>query len=329
MTGRRTVGRTVSSRGSGLGFAAALVLVAGCGSVDDVDVDGASDPAHAPASVGPAAVGGRVVSTVDGHPITVDQVAAAARAAGVTPEVALRRLQDEALLAAAARRAGAGVHEGARGARQVMVQALLAEEVERRVRPDAIDAAELEAAYQANLGRFERPEQRESVHLLARVTEGAPAGAEAAARAWIAEQHRIVSESPDPEAAVLAFQSLPPRDRRFEVLAERVPPQRRAGAADPAYLAALFRPDGPGVVDAPVQTSFGWHVVVVTEVEPAWEATREEALATLRDERLAALRHARLGELLSELAARTAIEVDPEAVSAAIDGDALEGVEAP
>ncbi|RZO57970.1 MAG: hypothetical protein EVA89_20500, partial [Sandaracinaceae bacterium] len=66
--------------------------------MDDVDVDGASDPAHAPASVGAAAVGGRVVSTVDGHPITVDQVAAAARAAGVTPEVALRRLQDEALL---------------------------------------------------------------------------------------------------------------------------------------------------------------------------------------------------------------------------------------
>lgn len=305
------------------GLIAGLVLLCGCGSPDVAD-----PPAEGDWARGGASVGGRVISTVDGHPITVADVQAAARAAGVSPRVALQRLQDEELLAAAAARAGIGETEGRRAARQAAVQRLLAEEVEAAVGPDAVDPAAIEAAFEESLERFERPERRSSVHLLARIPEDAPPGAEAEAEAWIAARHREIAEAPDAEAAVLAYQTRPPGDRTFEVLAESVPALPRDGAADPAYLRALFSPEAEGLVDAPVRTSFGWHVVVVTEIEPRWEATREEALETLREERLASLRHARLTALLQRLAAESEIEVDPEAARAALSNPALAG-EAP
>ncbi len=263
---------------------------------------------------GRAVGGGSVVSTVDGWPIDVALVRDAARAAEVPPRVALSRLEDEALLAARAERAGLGDDpEVVRGSRRAAVQALLEREVEARVTADAIDPAELEAAYAAAPERFARPERRRSVHVLARVPDGAPSSVDDAAEAWIRELHARLSRSERPEADVLALRRRAEADEPFAITIEEVPPLSRTDAADPSYLAALFATPSPGVTPEPVRSAFGWHAVVVTEIVPAWHADHDEAIGILRDERLAALRAARLEELVRELAQQARPSVDDAA----------------
>lgn len=260
---------------------------------------------------GDAHVGGDVVSTVDGHPITVAEVEQAAREAGVPPRRALRELQDELILARAAERRGFdAATEVERARRQSAVQALLARGVEAEVGPDRIDPATLEAEFEANPGRFDRPERRRSAHLLASVGPDATPSAAAAAEAWIREKHAEIAAAPDPAAAILAIRRNPPTDLPFTVSVEEVPGLDRDAGADPAYLAALFSRDDAGLVAEPVHTAFGWHVVAVTGTEPAWTATHEEAIATLRDERLVSLRADYLEALVRRLASEQPVAVE-------------------
>jgi hypothetical protein len=85
-------------------------------------------------------VGGRVVSTVDGQPITVEDVERVARSAELSPAEALRRLQRYHLLAGEAERRGFGANAAVRRAsRKAAVQALLAAEVEVEAPPSPDD----------------------------------------------------------------------------------------------------------------------------------------------------------------------------------------------
>lgn len=279
-------------------------------------------------SRGDAQVGGEIVSTVDGHPITLDEVADAARGAGVPPAVALARLQDELLLANAATHAGHARDDEARRAR---VHALLEREVEARVQGEGIDPSSLEAARLEQSERFERPERRTSVHVLARIDSGADPSVEAAAARWIqgirgeleAAQNQPAQ---NPEALALAMRRRSHDGLPFEVLVEEVGALGRAGAADPAYLAALFESDELGPTSAPVRSTFGWHAVVRTSIEPAWRASADEAVETLRTERLAVLRAERLASFVQELSARTEINVDRQVAERALrDPGLVEG----
>jgi hypothetical protein len=286
-------------------------LLAASGGCGDADRGGASGGGPTLGARGDAEVGGGVVSTVNGHPITLTEVERAARAAGVPPRLALRRLQDEALLAAAAAAAGAADRpEVRRAARRAMVQALLEREVEGRVTGASIDRAELEAAFEADLERWESPAQRRSVHVLARLPPEASAEAVAAAEAWIRDTHARLAAADEPAAAILALRRRPPEALPFEVTVEEVPPLERGAEADEAYLAAIFALDAEGLVPEPVRSSFGWHAIAVTEVTPAREVPREEAIETLRDERVAARRAERLRAWIPELAERHPVEVD-------------------
>jgi hypothetical protein len=108
-----------------LGLVVGMIVVAagGCG---DRGTEGPSAPME-----GESRVGGRVVSTVDGEPITVDDVERVAGATGLPPEAALRRLQRFRLLAREAERRGLRERPAVRAAgRRAAVQALLAREVE-------------------------------------------------------------------------------------------------------------------------------------------------------------------------------------------------------
>ena len=273
---------------------------------------------------GDAQVGGDVVSTVDGHPITVADVEQAAREAGVSPRRALRALQDELLLARAAERAGFDEARGVeRARRQSAVQALLERAVEAEVGPDQIDPAALEAELDANRTRFDQPERRHSVHLLASLGADAPASVEAAAEAWIREKHLEIAAAPAAEAALLALRRGLPTDLPFEVRVEEVPALDRASGADAAYLNAIFSRPDVGLVTEPVRTSYGWHVIAVTEIEPAWQATHEEALATLGSERLVSLRADALEALIRRLASEQEIVVERETVSRVISDPAF------
>lgn len=295
-----------------------VLLLSACGAAGDGD-----ERADGPRARGSARVGGNVVATVDGHPIDVETVMSAARAAGVPPELALARLEDEALLAAAAERAGFADDPAVRRATErAAVQALLARTVEAEVTEEAIDPATLEEALEASPERFDRPERRRSAHVLAAVPEGAPAEVESAAEAWIRRLHAEAAASRDPAAHLAGVR--PDPSLPFEVSYEDVPPLARTDEAAAGYVEALFGAEVPGLLP-PVRTGLGWHVIVVTEIVPAWRPTREEALAVLRSERLAALRAARLEELVRELAARTEVRLERDVIRRAFADPQLSG----
>src|SRR5688500_17297584 len=82
--------------------AAGLLWRLGCG---DGTTTGGRDR---PRPQGDARLGGQVISTVDGVAITVGDVGRLAEAERITPREALRRLQDDLILAAEAERRGLG-----------------------------------------------------------------------------------------------------------------------------------------------------------------------------------------------------------------------------
>lgn len=284
---------------------------------------GASPEATGERRLGDARVGGEVVSTVDGQPITRSDVARAARVAGVGQDVALRRLQDEAVLWAAAERAGYGDDRAVRRAgRQAAVQALLRRRVEAAVDGTAVPRSELDALYQQSRERFSRPPRRASVHVLARLSEDASRAAAAAAEAWVTDRVAELGAAPDPELAALAmagrFTDLP-----FEVSVEEVPPLASDAPADAAYLNALFSLPDEGVVPRPVRTAFGWHALVLTSMEPAVDIGEDEAIEILRAERVAARRAVALTALVEQVAAEVPTTVDPSAARRALADDAF------
>ena len=273
--------------------------------------------APADASRAGGALGAGVLARVGSTSITRAEVERAARDARIPPQLALRRLEDEALLAAAAERFESDP-QVRRVTRQAAVQALLAAEVEARVGLDRVDEALVERQLEESLARFERPERRGSTHLLIPVDEGED---DASARAYVesvvarlgaAEAGGDGSEGAEGALAALrAIASEPgPSDRRVE----DVPPLARTDAAAPEYLDALFERSAPGPVGRAVRSRFGWHAIVLTDIAPRWEASREEALATLRAERLAELRAGALGRLIERLAGETRVELRAEAI---------------
>lgn len=99
---------------------------------------------------GSATVGGDVVSTVDGMPITVDEVRRVVRETELGPRDALERLQERELLAMEARRQGRDDGpEVERATKQAMVQALLRREVEEAIGPLSITEEAIAARYES------------------------------------------------------------------------------------------------------------------------------------------------------------------------------------
>lgn len=275
--------------------AASLLAAAVLLACEPSDGEGPGGTTH---SRGSAEVGGEVVATVDGYPITRAEVGAAARAAGVPPRVALSRLTDELLLALAAERRGLGPSAAVeRAARQARVQLLLRNTVEAE--PVEISDAEIEAAFAANPNRFQAPERRLSAHVLARVVDAAH---EADARRFIEEIHAELRAADDPVATALSIRRRPLDALPFEVVVQEVDGLAADADTDRAYVDALFAAPAEGVLAAPVRTSMGWHAIVLTHIEPERATPRDEALATLRAEREAVLRNGALVRLIAELA---------------------------
>lgn len=93
---------------------------------------------------------GAVVAIVEGAPIGTDDVRDLAQATGLTPREALSRLEEARLAEQHARRLGYDKHsEVAREAKRALVQALLAETVEREVRPEGIPSEQVRERFEA------------------------------------------------------------------------------------------------------------------------------------------------------------------------------------
>lgn len=107
------------------------------------------DETRAAREQGSATVGGDVVSTVDGMPITSGEVQRVASETELSPPEALERLQERELLAGEALRRGYGEDPAVeRATRQALVQQLLAREVEDAVPPESITEDQIRARYE-------------------------------------------------------------------------------------------------------------------------------------------------------------------------------------
>jgi peptidyl-prolyl cis-trans isomerase C len=258
---------------------------------------------------GGSSVGGQVVSTVDGAPITVADVRALVGAGEIEASVALRRLQQERLLAKeAARRGMEREWAVAEVGRKAAVQALLAQVANEAVVADA----EVQAAYTQQRARFAKPEQRAAVHLLAKVAPDADAATSAAARTAVERLRPVLASAEDLDGFVHAYRRVTVDG--VEIICERLPLLPREGKLMQSFADAMFSIAAPGMVPAAVKTSYGWHVIRLLEIVPAETTPLAVAHAQLREELLLERRKQRVRELLGQLAKAYPVQLSGDAI---------------
>lgn len=243
-----------------------------------------------------------VVSSVDGHPIEIAEVADLARTGQFSPVAALRRLQAERLLAGEAERRGYAQRKATQYAsRQALVQALLVQAVEAQ----EVSETELEQAYTAQKARFERPARRRATHLLAELPKHATPEQTRLALTFMTQALERVRGAPEPLETLHALRQSAPAGLRVSM--EDLPPAPAEGAFVPEFSHALFSVAAPGVVPTVVHTQFGYHVIVVSELLPATITPKGEALSTLAHELGERKHKARFDALVLELQGRTRV----------------------
>jgi hypothetical protein len=274
---------------------------------------------------GDGRVGGAVVSTVHGEAITRGEVELVARETGLSPLEALRRLQEEHVLAAHAVAAGHGdAPEVEDAARRAAVQALLAARIESEITPASVPEESVRERREQQRARFQRPERRRSAHLVARVAPDAPPEAWAAAERFVRRAIERLRAAEDPVAEARAIAEEAGEGRTFRAVFEELPPVHRDGGLAPEYIAPLFAARELGVLPEPVRTSFGYHAILLQEILFPWEAPPEEVEATIRRELCLELRARRLDEMLAAARRRIPVVMDEEAVRRLLTFD-LEG----
>lgn len=277
-------------RASILALAAAL---AACG--DEQASGPAPAVARPPAIATSADPAGRItVATVNGEPVFADCVATQASAAGIDLQAALQRCIDFELLAQEAVRRGLLADREVLDARRTeMVRALVEQEYATTLdEPGDVPAADLKWLWDSQLRRrYNKPERRRATYCRAPVVKGTPAGGP--------EDQRARKLAEGMHAALSAMRNLEPR--RFASLCWMV-----SGGAEVKTTAAPTRPfsiDGRhdrgryaddfagaaftvaavGGVSRPTRTSWGWDVVLVTEILPAEARTFEQAEPEMRE----------------------------------------------
>jgi peptidyl-prolyl cis-trans isomerase C len=158
-------------------------------------------------------------------------------------------------------------------------------------------------------------------HALVEVRAEAPPEARARARALAEELHRRALALPLPRTreafeqlarSVLAdathrVERLPPIDRSGRYLRGRLLESFARGATQLAQ---------PGDVSSVVETSYGYHVILLIERLPAQERPMEQVRAQVQGELLGRLRHQALERLLEALRIRHRTQVRDEALRA-------------
>lgn len=283
-------------RASIVGVVCACAVASSCGD------DGAGG-GRGRAERGDSKVGGDVVSTVNGHPILIADVQALMKVSSLDAREALERLQAEQLLMAEAERRGIAGAEIDRVAERARVQALLDMEAAAHVATDA----ELREAYAKDV-RFHMPEQRVSMHVLARANSKASEAEAAAARAVAA---KAVEDLRTMDVAAIQARYTGTIDG-VAVKTELLPAAHRDFGFVKEYLAALFSIPGVGVVPEPVRTKFGWHAVRVMEIVAPRDAPYEQAEKVLRIEVTNKKRQEAVSALLMDLRHANPVKLVPD-----------------
>jgi hypothetical protein len=261
-------------------LSALLLLSPACGTRESAEAPIDIPPGHV-AAVGPDAIATN----------TVERVAAAQ---SLPARAALDRALSDALLAAEGRRRVHPVRVLAaeRHARaRILLEAQWTEAQAAGPPTDAEVAAETARRW----WEVDRPELRRTSHAVV-LTGGksddarkqALAGriAAAAATATDAASFRALAESVKDPAIEVRIEDLPPVVESGEAvdLEKPPPPGTQIGKFDASYVAAVYRIAAVGKQSGVVKTSFGYHVILLTEILPEHRVPLEERRKNFADE---------------------------------------------
>jgi parvulin-like peptidyl-prolyl isomerase len=274
------------------------VALAGCG----------RDSQHGLASESASDVVDRPVARVGGRSIGAGEVEELASADAILPEDALQRLIDEEILAQEAERLGFTVErEGERAIERLMVRAML-HDMEKENTPESISQEELREDYALHEDKFHIPERRRSWHILVR-----DKGAEAEALA--ASILRELQQARDPRTVFERYADGAPKSIQLEVLAEELPPVTKGAGLEKPYKDAIFGAKSEGLLKNLVETSYGWHAIVVAEILPAEQRSMADVEEASRLRISQGKRTAVLVQTVQALKAEGLVRYDEEGVA--------------
>ena len=239
--------------------------------------------------------------------IGASEVASRMALEGLDAETAVEQLIEEAALVQEAERSGfAENREDELGIERLMVRTML-HDLEKENTPESISGEEVREAYALNASEFQVPERRRSWHILVQSQSEA---AEALAESILRELER----ADDPRTVYERYVDGGPEDMSLTLIAEDLPAITKKASLKKSYKDAVFGAKTEGPLKNVVNTSYGWHAIVVTEILPEEIRAFEEVEAELR-ERLSQKR--RLGAIVAivqGLEAEGLVQYDEQAV---------------
>ena len=216
------------------------------------------------------------VATVGTEIISAWQLESLMAQQGLSAVLALEQLVNEAVLFQAARQAG--IEETPQDRREIerlMVRAMLSD-FEHELSPQSITEEEVRKAFEEHRDKMRVLEKRGSMHVLVR-----DHGPEAKK---LAEQVLREFRRGDPKAVLARYtEQEASAQKELQVIAEELPALSIKAGIDEAYKNALFEAAGTGPLPSPVETAYGWHAIVLTEIVPGSEPTLRESEEQLRE----------------------------------------------
>lgn len=245
----------------------------------------------------------QVVARVGAQVISGPDVAARINEGGVDAKEALEALVDEALLVEHAHRLGLRPGaDAALAAERVMVRAML-RDLERANAPESITDEEVQADFDARQDVYTIPERRGSWHIL--VKDVGPEG-----RTRARAIHAELSRAADPRAVYERYAAEGEGASTLEIVAEELPTVPYAARLEKPYKDAMFEIESEGLVKEIVETSYGWHSIVVTEILPEERLRMADVESDIRTRLSLQKRAATLEEVLQALMREGLVEID-------------------
>lgn len=140
-----------------------------------------------------------------------------------------------------------------------------------------LDEGQVEQYYQENKENYQTPEQRRASHILFKVAESDSAEQKAAQRKKAEDILKQLQEGADFAALATEFSEGPSKTRGGDLgLFPR-------GAMVPSFDEAVFSME-EGALSEIVETPFGFHVIKLTEIQPATTRSLEDVRAAITDE---------------------------------------------